>query len=312
MSIWCSSKLEADTVTAVVMRELELLALAADGALTGLGRTLADGADSEQLLAVATALLPLQDKAAVLADHLVVVAGVPTPDLTAVLEDLCDLERSDAHTQSWRITPTSVRRYFDTHPNADPTKAGARLEAVSSTPIPQTVTYLITDTANRHGHITVSQALAVLDLHSEALATELAHRRELRHLGLSQVGPTVLLAEADQEDVLKALRDAGYAPSGRREQLAAQLAPVRGGGEAYEAPPQLRAGARSRRRTTRRGSPRCPPMRSRARSRWPARSASSPRTWVRRTARRLPPRSTPAAGCTSSTAPETAGTPRSP
>ncbi|MFF1715750.1 helicase-associated domain-containing protein [Streptomyces sp. NPDC058268] len=242
MSIWCSSALEADAVIPVVMRELELLALTADGALTDLGRALVDRADSEQQLTAATELLPLQEQAAVLADHLVVVTGVPILALTAVLEDLCDLERSDTHTQSWRISPSSVRRYFDTHPGADPSKALARLEAVSSTPIPQTVAYLITDTAQRHGHISVGRAPAVLDVQSEALAAELVHRRELRHLGLRQVSPTVLLAETAPKDVLKALRDAGYAPSSRLEEQDSR--PARGGdgggGEVYEVPPQLR------------------------------------------------------------------------
>lgn len=239
MSIWCSSELEADAVTPVVVRELQLLALTAGGALTNLGRALVNRADSEQLLAAATALLPLQDKATVLADHLVVVTGVPSPALTAVLEDLCDLERSDTHTQSWRISPSSVRHFFDTHPGTEPSTVLARLEAVSSTSIPQTVAYLITDTARRHGHITVGRAPAVLDVYSEALAAELVHRRELRHLGLRQVAPTVLLAETAPKDVLKALRDTGYAPSSPLEEHAARS--DRGdGGEAYEVPPQLR------------------------------------------------------------------------
>lgn len=240
MSIWCTSMLEAEAVTAAVMREAELLALTADGALTGLGRALTDGRDGEHLQAAAAELLPLQDKAAVLADHLVVVPGVPTPGLQAVLEDLCDLEHRDAHTQSWRISPTSVRRYFDTHPGAHPPSIIGRLEGASSTPIPQTVVYLITDTANRHGHITVSKSRAVLDVQNEGLAVELAHHKALRHLGLRQAGPTVLLAEADLSNVLKALRDAGYAPSSRLEEATAQPAPARRTTKPYEIPLQLR------------------------------------------------------------------------
>ncbi|MCY0962009.1 hypothetical protein, partial [Streptomyces sp. H27-H5] len=61
LSIWCSSALEAEVVTAAVMREAEMLGLVDDGALTGLGRALLDGDDVERLLDAAAALLPLQE-----------------------------------------------------------------------------------------------------------------------------------------------------------------------------------------------------------------------------------------------------------
>lgn len=242
MSIWCSSSLEADTVTAAVLRECELLALTAAGALTGLGRALLDGNDAPQLLQAAAALLPLQETAAILADHLAVVTGVPTPALRATLADLCDLERNEAQSQTWRITPASVRGFFDRHPGASAEEVLERLTAVSSTPIPQTVTYLVHDTRRRHGHIQLSRAATVLDVQDEALAAELAHHRDLHALGLRRVGPTVLLATAGSTRVMSALHAAGYAPSSSTEAVVApdSARPAGVEREGYQAPLNVR------------------------------------------------------------------------
>ncbi|MEV4438070.1 helicase-associated domain-containing protein [Streptomyces sp. NPDC049577] len=242
MSIWCTSSLEADTVTAAVLRESELLALTAAGALTGLGRALLDGNDAPQLLHAAAALLPLQETAAILADHLVLVTGVPTPALRATLADLCDLERTEAQSQTWRVSPTSVRAFFDRHPDASAEEVLERLTAVSSTPIPQTIIYLVHDTRRRHGHIRLSRAVTVLDVQDEALATELAHHRDLRVLGLRRVGPTVLLSTVGSTRVMSALHAAGYAPSSSAEAAAVPSldGPSAAGEEAYRAPLNVR------------------------------------------------------------------------
>lgn len=205
--------LDAELVTRTVVREAELLGLVADGALTDLGRALLSAADEEALCQAVAAALPLHNRAAVLADHTALVPGIPTPPLARLLASVCDLERKEAHSQSWRITPASIRRFFDDHPGTDPEDLLVRLADASTTPLPQTVTYLVRDTAARHGHITVSAAQSVLDVRSEALATELVHHSDLRHLRLRQVAPTVLLASARTSTVLTALREAGYTPA---------------------------------------------------------------------------------------------------
>ncbi|MFD8316174.1 helicase-associated domain-containing protein [Kitasatospora purpeofusca] len=206
----------AADVAALVLREAELLALADNGALTALGRAfLRDPADITALRRAGDEVLPLLEQAAILADHTVLVPGTPSPALAELLAGLCDLEFRDTHTSRWRFTPAGVRRYFDANPGTDPAELLQTLAARSTTPLPQVLTVLITDTAARHGHITVTQATTVLDVRTPALAAELAHHRELTRLQLRQVGPTTLLSPMKEGPVLAALRSAGYAPDGQ-------------------------------------------------------------------------------------------------
>ncbi|WP_404871059.1 helicase-associated domain-containing protein (plasmid) [Kitasatospora griseola] len=205
-------------VTTAVLREAELLALTDQGALTPLGRAfLHDPHGYTALRAAAADALPLQETAAILADHSVLVTGTPSSDLAALLRDACEPEFRDVRTETWRITPGSVRAYFDQRPGGDPKLLLDALATRSSTPLPQTVTYLVTDTAARHGHITVAKAGTVLDVRDQALAAELAHHRDLAGLQLRQAGPTVLLSPLQPGPVLDALRTAGYAPAGQHK-----------------------------------------------------------------------------------------------
>nr|BEK71548.1 hypothetical protein KPHV_87750 [Kitasatospora purpeofusca] len=221
----------AADAAAAVLREAELLALAEAGALTALGRAfLRDPGDSAALRRAAEEVLPLLEQAAILADHTVLVPGIPSPALAELLADFCDLEFRDAHTSRWRIAPATVRRYFDEHPGTDPAVLLQTLTARSTTPLPQPLTVLVTDTAARHGHITVTRAATVLDVRTPALAAELAHHRGLARLQLRQVGPATLLSPSPQGQVLAALRTAGYAPDGRPQ----PPQPPRAGKSAHE------------------------------------------------------------------------------
>ncbi|GAB2717863.1 helicase-associated domain-containing protein [Kitasatospora kifunensis] len=212
-------------VTAAVLRETELLALTDRGTLTDLGRAFRrDPGDHAALRAAAEAALPLQEKATILADHTVLVPGTPSPALAELLRDACDLEFRDVRTETHRITPGSVRAYFDQRPGTDPQQLLDALSTRSTTPLPQTVTYLVRDTAARHGHITVAKAGTVLDVRDPVLATELVHHRDLAHLMLRQAGPTVLLSPLQQGPVLEALRAAGYAPNSELKPSAARAA----------------------------------------------------------------------------------------
>ncbi|MGA5819846.1 helicase-associated domain-containing protein [Kitasatospora sp. NPDC094028] len=206
----------AADVAATVLREAELTALADHGTLTALGRAfLRDPADTAALRRAADEVLQLVEQAAILADRTVLVPGTPSSALAELLAGLCDLEFRDTHTSRWRFSPAGVRRYFDDHPGTNPADLLETLAARSTTPLPQVLTVLITDTAARHGHITVTRTATVLDVRTPALAAELAHHRDLVRLQLCQVGPTTLLSPMKEGPVLAALRSAGYAPDGQ-------------------------------------------------------------------------------------------------
>jgi hypothetical protein len=210
-SPWHRSTLGPEAGTGALLHEAALIGAVADGALTELGRALL-AADGDPLDA-ARAVLPLQDKAKILADHTVIVPGVPTRGLAALLDAVAEPRRGDPLARTWRITPASVRSYLDDHPGTDADHLTEALAAVSSTELPQPLTYLLHDAAGRHGHIAVLDAATVLEVRSTGLAAEIAAHRDLRDLGLRQVAPTVLVATAARHTVLARLREAGYAPT---------------------------------------------------------------------------------------------------
>jgi hypothetical protein len=194
---------------ATVLEEAALLGLAAASALTPLGRALAAGRRNELQVGLA-AVLPAAGEVALFgADLTAVVAGVPAPAVSRLLDAVADREGSGGATV-WRFTPGSVRRALDEGRTADDLVAG--LTALATTQLPQPVEYLVRDVARDHGHIRVAPSTSVLRSDDEALVRRLAGDRALRALGLRQIAPTVLVADADAEVVLTTLRGAGYLP----------------------------------------------------------------------------------------------------
>lgn len=196
-----------------VLAEAELLGVVAFGALTELGAALASG-DKHRLDTAAAATLPITQACTVLADHTVLATGIPTAELEQFLQSFAEPTRRDSHTSSWRITPTSVRAVFDADPHADPQRLVDRLAAVSATPVPQTVDYLIRDVARRHGTVTVTAVQTLIRVSAPGAADELLATRELADLGLTRVGDTALVSTKSEQRVLTALRSVGLAPAG--------------------------------------------------------------------------------------------------
>jgi hypothetical protein len=86
------------------------------------------------------------------------------------------------------------------------------LRTVSSTPVPQPLSFLVDDTSRRHGRLRLG--LASMYLRSDdptELDAVLADPR-LSGLDLYRVAPTVALTAQDESFVLDSLRQAGHAP----------------------------------------------------------------------------------------------------
>lgn len=109
----------------------------------------------------------------------------------------------------WRFTADSVRGALDAGWAAQ--ELLTQLKAVSERGVPQTLEYLISDVARRHGHVRVrgSRSCVVAD---EATITEILHTRLLAKLGLSQLAPTVLSSACEPDEVLSRLRAVGLSP----------------------------------------------------------------------------------------------------
>ncbi|MFE2639620.1 helicase-associated domain-containing protein [Streptomyces scopuliridis] len=197
------------TPFATVIREAELLGVLARGALSGIGAALlAD--DAENLLAGTRRLLPAATETALIgADLTAVATGTPSARLTTLLDSVADRETGGT-ASVWRFSPGSVRRALDA--GRSPEGITADLTAVAAGPLPQPLSYLIADTARRHGHVRLAPAACVIHGEEPALLAELTVHRKLAALGLRQLAPTVLVSRTPLDKTLAALRAEGYAP----------------------------------------------------------------------------------------------------
>lgn len=198
-----------ETPFATVIREAELLGVLARGALSGIGEALlAD--DVEGLTAGTRRLLPAATGTVLVgADLTAVAAGTPSARLTTLLDSVADREVGGT-ASVWRFSPGSVRRALDAGRTAD--DIAADLTTVAGGSLPQPLSYLITDSARRHGRVRIAPAACVIHGEDTALLAELAVHRKLARLGLRQLAPTVLLSRTPLDNTLAALRAEGYAP----------------------------------------------------------------------------------------------------
>ncbi|WP_137994421.1 helicase-associated domain-containing protein [Streptomyces vilmorinianum] len=197
------------TPFATVIQEAELLGVLARGALSAFGIHLWTG-DAERLGIECRRLLPSAAATARIgADLTAVVTGTPSARLASLLDSVADRE-TNGTASVWRFSPGSVRRALDA--GRTPEDITADLAAVAAEPLPQPLSYLITDTARSHGRVRIAPAACVLHGDEPALLAELAAHRKLAKLGLRQLAPTVLISRSPLDATLAALRAEGYAP----------------------------------------------------------------------------------------------------
>ncbi|HEY0359557.1 MAG TPA: helicase-associated domain-containing protein [Mycobacteriales bacterium] len=189
------------------LEEAATLGLTGRGALTSFGRALLAGDPAADLL---RKLLPEPlDHVLVQPDLTVVAPGPLEPDLATELGLVADVESAGAATV-YRVTAGSVRRALDAGRTAG--DLHTLFAARSRTPIPQSLTYLIDDTARRHGGLRVGGATAYLRSDDEALLAGVLADRRNEALRLRRLAPTVLVSTAPVNRLLEVLRDGGYAP----------------------------------------------------------------------------------------------------
>ncbi|MFE7949923.1 helicase C-terminal domain-containing protein [Streptomyces sp. NPDC057426] len=203
------SSLQDGTPFATMIREAELLGVLARGALSALGIHLRTG-DAEGLGVECRRLLPSAAATARIgADLTAVVTGTPSARLASLLDSVADRE-TNGTASVWRFSAGSVRRALDA--GRTPEDITADLAAVAAGPLPQPLSYLITDTARSHGRVRIAPASCVLHGDEPSLLAELAAHRRLVKLGLRQLAPTVLISRSPLDATLAALRAEGYAP----------------------------------------------------------------------------------------------------
>lgn len=199
------------TVGRVVIEQLE--AELADPARTPLapGRPAAGATDLCARLADALGpLLPEPVEELLLQADLTAVAPGPlVPRVAARLARMADVESTGAATV-YRFTEDSLRRAFDSGLTAEDLHDD--LARWGRTGIPQGLTYLIDDTARRHGRMRAGPAASYLRCDDTALLAEVVASRGTQALGLRRIAPTIVISSLPVNELLAGLRAAGYAP----------------------------------------------------------------------------------------------------
>lgn len=197
-------------LAAAILGEADLLGITAAGGLTGYVRTLRGGSHAVAEQVLADALPAAVDEFLVQPDFTVVVPGPPTRELAHELALVADLESSGG-ASVYRITTASVRRALDAGRIAS--ELSAFLTDRSRTPVPQALSYLIADTAKRHGALRTGLASAYLRCDDEVLLARVLTDKALVALHLRRIAPTVAISTASVGQLLDGLRGAGYAPA---------------------------------------------------------------------------------------------------
>ncbi|MGJ7440010.1 helicase-associated domain-containing protein [Aquipuribacter sp. MA13-6] len=194
-------------LVAGALAEATALGVVGTGALSSLGHALLSGDDAvavlERWLGSAAGTARLQ------ADLTAVVLGDPSERLARVLDLMATRESSDQAT-TWRFDARSLAGALDAGHSADGL-LGA-LAAVAEGEVPQPLTYLVRDTARRHGVLRLGEAACYLRSEDHALLAEVAADSRLRGLGLRLLAPGVLVADAPAGRALERIRAAGYLP----------------------------------------------------------------------------------------------------
>lgn len=156
------------------------------------------------------ALLPEPvDHVLIQADLTAVAPGPLVPEIARSLHLVADVESRGAATV-YRFTPASVRRALDAGWSASETHAF--LAAVSRTPVPQPLSYLVDDAVRSFGRLRVGVAESFVRSDDEAALTELVHHPRAAALGLRRIAPTVVVSTTPPDVLLPRLRELGLAP----------------------------------------------------------------------------------------------------
>ena len=196
-------------VVAGLLREGEVLGVTGRGALGTVGRALLEGAgDVGDRLAE---LVPDPvDHLLLQADLTAIVPGTPVPELAALLRRSAVLE-SRGGAGVHRFTEQSLRTALDSGWTADDLLEA--LTTFSATELPQPLTYLVRDVARRHGQMRVGSAGSYLRSDDPSHLEALLARRDLGHLQLRHLAPTVLVSPVGPTVLVEALREISLAPA---------------------------------------------------------------------------------------------------
>ena len=198
-----------DDLVRWTLREGTSIGVLAMGALTPAGRALLTEGPQAAAKQLAAALPEPVDHVLVQADLTVIAPGPLERWLSTELGLVADVESAGAATV-YRVSEASVRRALDAGRSALDLHELFRTR--SSTPVPQSLSYLIDDVARRHGRLRGGAAASFLRCDDEVLLAEVLANAAAARLELRKIAPTVLVSPVPLIDVLEELRGSGFTP----------------------------------------------------------------------------------------------------
>jgi hypothetical protein len=143
------------------------------------------------------------------ADRTVVAPGPLEPELAKEIGLVAEVESAGGATV-YRVTEDTVRRALDAGRSA--ADLHELFQTRSTTPVPQSLSYLIDDVARRHGRLRGGAAAAFLRCDDTTLLTELLAHPVAASCGLRRLAPTVLVSPLSLAALLDEVRGAGFLP----------------------------------------------------------------------------------------------------
>ncbi|MFC5824862.1 helicase-associated domain-containing protein [Nonomuraea insulae] len=196
-----------EQLTEFALREAEQVGVTGLGVLSAHGRMLIEGGGAAEVLAP---LLPEPvDHVLLQADLTAVAPGPLTSELNRWMTLTADVESKGGATV-YRFSEGSIRRALDAGHGGE--ELVAMLARHSATPVPQALSYLVTDVARRHGRIRVGTASAYIRCDDPALLDQITADRRSAALRLRRLAPTVIASRSSRAALVDSLRAMGYSP----------------------------------------------------------------------------------------------------
>lgn len=202
------------------------------GAIATPSRKLLAGDPEGDVVAAMNKVLPAPiDHFLLQADLTVVVPGPLDRALAEQLSAVASVESAGA-AMVYRISEQSIRRALDTGLTAS--QIHTLFTRGSKTPVPQGLTYLVDDVARRHGQLRVGMAASFVRCEDPALLTQAISAPAVERLDVRALAPTVAVSLSPINEVLAALRTAGFAPAA--EDSSGAIVDIRSRGARVPAP----------------------------------------------------------------------------
>lgn len=198
--------LQGDLVT-WTLREAEWLGVTGQGAISKYALALLTGRED---LEIDSELPKPIDHILIQGDNTAIAPGRLEISVARVLDSIADIESRGGATV-YRFSELSIRRGLDHGKTGEEIKEFLR--KTSKTPVPQPLDYLIGDVAKRHGRLRVGNTSSYLRCEDPTLLTQIVSDKKLEGFPIRRIAPEVLVCDLDANEMIIALRGAGYMPA---------------------------------------------------------------------------------------------------